>query len=61
LRILILRPIRYVVSRQQHLSNWLLQVAKQLIPQGHQSTLTDSSERLDFWEVFRAAGKVHTP
>ena len=32
LRILVLCSVGNVVSRQKHLSNWLLQIAKQLIP-----------------------------
>lgn len=58
--VLILRPVRDVVSCEQYLCNWLPHVPKQLIPETHEPTLAYGGKRLDLREVFWPSVEIHS-
>lgn len=50
-----------VVPSQEDLGNWLPQVVEQAVPEAHQPTLADGSERLQFRQVLGPLVHVHPP
>jgi hypothetical protein len=60
LGILILRPVRNIIPRQQDLCNWLIEMSEQLVPQTHQPALSNSCQCLHFGKMFGSFLNVHS-
>lgn len=59
LSIQILCSVGDVISCEQDLGDGLPSVHKQLVPQTHELALSDSSQSLDLWEMFRSSVHHH--